>query len=493
MIRQVAGNVLWTGANAAAYASYRRARRDARAAQARILFEFLRRNRETEYGRLHGYGSIRSIAQFQEQVPICGYDHLEPWIEKIRNGIPNVLAAEPVRLLQKTSGSSGAAKFIPYTASFLREFQNAIGAWMFDLYSRRPALLGGSQYWASSPSACSREETRGGVRVGFADDTEYLGLFQRAVVRWTMVPVVPYAAGDLARSLDTIVECLARARNLRFISVWSPTLLTLIVSRLPAGTEPRGLWPALRVISCWTSGPSARCLPELQALFPDVEIQGKGLLATEAAVSFPEVGRRAASPAITSHFLEFMDDHGSARLVDELEVGARYSVVVTTGSGLARYALGDQIEVVAPGSIEFVGRSGNVSDLCGEKLTEVFVGTVLEETAARFGLQGFLMMAPEWGSPPRYLLFIEHGGASHAAAYVDERLRSAINYDYCRRVGQLGPILALRVAGAQEAYVRGCEALGQRIGDVKSAYLRREFGWRERLAGCQKMQPELRI
>jgi hypothetical protein len=39
----------------------------------------------------------------------------------------------------------------------------------------------------------------------------------------------------------------------------------------------------------------------------------------------------------------------------------------------------------------------------------------------------------------------------------------------------------LHVAGAQEAYVRGCEALGQRIGDVKFAYLRREFGWRERL------------
>jgi hypothetical protein len=297
-----------------------------------------------------------------------------------------------------------------------------------------------------------------------------------------VAPVARAAAGDLARTLDTIAEHLARARDLRFISVWSPTLLTLLVSRLPAGTGPRVLWPALRVISCWASGPSARCLPELQALFPGVEIQGKGLLATEAAVSFPEVGRPAASPAITSHFLEFVDDRGRARLVDELEVGARYSVVVTTGSGFARYALGDLIEVVAPGSIEFVGRSGNVSDLCGEKLTEAFVGTVLDEAAVRLGLHGFLMLAPEWGSPPHYLLFIEHGGASHAAAYVDERLRTAINYDYCRRVGQLGPIVALRVEGAQEAYLRGCEALGQRIGDVKSAYLRREFGWRERLS-----------
>jgi len=482
MIGQVAGNVLWTGANLAAYARYRRARRDPRRAQERILGDFLQRNCDTEYGRAYGFAAIRSVAQFQEQVPICSYDQLEPWIEKIRDGVSNVLAAEPVLLLQKTSGSSGAAKYVPYTRSLLREFQNAIGAWMFDLFTQRPALFRGLQYWASSPSVYGREQTRGGVRVGFADDTEYLGPFQRAVVRWTMaVPVVPSATPDLERHLETTVECLARCRNLRFISVWSPTLLKLLVGRLPAGTDPRTVWPALRVISCWTSGPSARCLPELRALFPGVEVQGKGLLATEAAVSFPEVGRPAPSPAITSHFLEFIGDDGRARLVDELEVGGRYSVVVTTGNGFARYALGDLIDVVAPGSIEFVGRNGNVSDLCGEKLSEAFVGAILEEAAARFGVRGFLMLAPEWGSPPRYLLFTENGVAPPVAAYLDERLRTSLNYDYCRRIGQLGPIVALSVADPQETYLRGCETLGQRIGDVKPAYLRRELGWRERL------------
>jgi hypothetical protein len=31
-------------------------------------------------------------------------------------------------------------------------------------------------------------------------------------------------------------------------------------------------------------------------------------------------------------------------------------------------------------------------------------------------------------------------------------------------------------------YLRGCIELGQRAGNVKPAYLRREFGWRRRLA-----------
>ena len=53
---------------------------------------------------------------------------------------------------------------------------------------------------------------------------------------------------------------------------------------------------------------SARFLPELRALFPGVEIQGKGLLATEGVISIPLMGRPAPVPAVTSHFLEFLDE-----------------------------------------------------------------------------------------------------------------------------------------------------------------------------------------
>src|SRR4029077_152120 len=134
--------------------------------------------------------------------------------------------------------------------------------------------------------------------------------------------------------------------------VWNPSFLTLLMRRLPAGRRPLDYWPHLRLISCWTSGNSARFIPELEQLFPGVEVQGKGLLATEGIVSFPELGHPAPSPALTSHFLEFVDEDapltprsppaaggegmgvrggGEARLVDELEVGCRYRVLITTG------------------------------------------------------------------------------------------------------------------------------------------------------------------
>src|SRR5438046_2976776 len=82
-------------------------------------------------------------------------------------GEPGVLTTEPVVMMEKTSGSAGAAKYVPYTASLRREFQEAVGAWMFDLFTRRPGLLAGAQYWSISPAARQREFTPGGLPVGF--------------------------------------------------------------------------------------------------------------------------------------------------------------------------------------------------------------------------------------------------------------------------------------------------------------------------------------
>jgi hypothetical protein len=481
MIRFLLGNGLWTLANARAYVGYRLAARNPRRAQERILFNFLRQNASSEYGRRHHYARIRSVAQFQDAVPIVSYDDLEPWIEKIRQGEQNVLTTEPVLMMEKTSGSSGAAKYIPYTASLRREFQNAIGAWMFDLFTCRPTLLGGGQYWSISQSGRHNEVTPGGVPVGFDDDTEYLGPFERQLIRWVLaVPGEVARIADMEENRRVTLHHLLRCRRLRFVSVWNPSFLSILLDRLPVGVKPADCWPELQIISCWTSGLAARFLPDLQSLFPKVEIQGKGLLATEGVVSFPLVGQPAPTPAWTSHFLEFLGADGKARLVDELEVGACYQVILTTGGGLARYSLGDTVLIVARNAIEFVGRD-QVSDISGEKLSEVFVGRILNDVLNRHGGNGFALLAPEWADPPRYLLFIEGPTPNGMAKVVEKELRTSVHYDYCRRLGQLGPVEVIPVRNASEQYLRGCEKLGQKSGNVKPACLRREFGWRQRM------------
>ena len=129
-------------------------------------------------------------------------------------------------------------------------------------------------------------------------------------------------------------------------------------------------------------------------VFPGVEIQPKGLLATEAFVTIPFAGRHPL--AIRSHFFEFLEGD-RPRMAHQVEPGGIYSVVVTTGGGLYRYRLEDRVEVTGfvgrTPSLRVLGKEGHVSDLRGEKLHESFVAGALERAFRRRKI-GF-----ELGSP----------------------------------------------------------------------------------------------
>ncbi|MBM3458829.1 MAG: GH3 auxin-responsive promoter family protein, partial [Armatimonadetes bacterium] len=295
--------------------------------------------------------------------------------------------------------------------------------------------------------------------------------------RGTLCPPAPLPAGMQCR----IRPLPARAAALR----------RLFHSKNPPWPH---VWPGLAVVSCWASAGADRFLPALQERLPGVTIQGKGLLATEGAVTIPLYGLPGAAPALTSHFLEFLseaDPGAPPRLVDELEAGATYQVVLSTGGGLYRYRLEDRVGVVGfhgpTPLLEFLGKVGAVSDLCGEKLHEYYVAQVFGELSRVLGLRPtFTMLAPEWGEPPRYLLLVEGLTPVERDRFADRcelALRQCYHYDYCRRLGQLGPVEAVAVRDAARRYLDRCASLGQRAGDVKPVALHRETGWRDYFRG----------
>ena len=103
----------------------------------------------------------------------------------------------------------------------------------------------------------------------------------------------------------------------------------------------------------------------------------------------------------------------------------------------------------------------------------------------------FWLLAParREDGPLSYALFVEpERGADLAgvADEVDEELRASFHYDYCRRLGQLGPCRLFAVepgSGARARYLRGRAELGQRLGDVKPAAVDASDRWAELLPG----------
>ena len=308
----------WIAGATPDWARFLRALHDPARTQSRKLAALLGPN--TAFAREHDFAALRTVRDFQHAVPVRDYDALAPWIARMLDGEPGVLTSERVLMFEKTSGSSGAAKYIPFTASLRREFQAAVRAWMCDLHFHRPALFDGPAYWCITPIARERETTRGGLPVGFESDAEYFApREQRLLAALMAVPGAVARAPSVEAALYATLRHLLQQPGLRFISVWSPSFLTVLLDTLARHADrllddlrdgaraaelrrdlsPARIWPRLRTISCWADGAASALLPAVSAAFPGVEIQPKGLLATEGVVTIPLTGREGGALALT--------------------------------------------------------------------------------------------------------------------------------------------------------------------------------------------------
>lgn len=507
-------NSLWVGSCLPAWRKFQRALHQPAEVQQGLLRRMLAVNADCAYGRAHGFGEIKSYEDFARRVPLVDCEDLEPWIDRIRRGESRVLTTEAVTHLIPTSGSTGARKLIPFTAGLQQQFDMAISPWMVGLARQQPSILFGPAYWSISPTHQPMEAESSVVPVGFADDANYLGGLKSYLVRAAMVTPGDFIAKT---SLDEFqfrtLLCLLRQRDLRIISVWHPSFLILLLDALPNHWneiikqislentnrarelehadlhKPESLWPQLQVISCWGDGHAELSLADVRRRFPNIMVQPKGMLATEAFVTIPIGGYHPV--AVRSHFFEFIDEHGRVRRVHELREQETYEVVVTTAGGLWRYKMHDQIQVTGflcnTPSLRFIGRSGNVSDIFGEKLSEAFVARTIQEMLTECGAKPqFVLLAPDEDAAGwRYTLYVEGNLLADAAKKVDRLLQQNPHYAQCRALGQLQPVRLFRISDhGFEAFASRLISEGKRLGDIKPVPLSRFEGWTKQFSGA---------
>lgn len=496
--------------------------------QDRQLREILTRNQDCEYGKHHGFATIADYAEFTARVPVVDYDQLRPQIERMADGADGVLLTDPVLAFEQTGGSSGGSKLVAYTEASLAAFRRGLLPWLDDLYLTYPTVAAGTAYWSVSPACRERRDTRGGIPIGLPSDVAYFGseIAPQLVASLSVPPIIGLVRDvDLWRHL-TVFYLLADVR-LSLISVWSPTFLIDLLHYarqnadvlatciedgapaldVPAAIRPHlaavapsaqrachvagvlagnndwfaGLWPDLTVISCWDQAASRSYADEVRRLFPGVHLQGKGLLATEGITSIPLGGFPMPVLALESGFYEFLGADGVLRRAHEVTSGADYELVLTNHCGLYRYAIGDRVRIHGFAGqtpmLEFTGRSGVSSDLCGEKFDEVFVLRVVR----RLGLR-FAVLAPQTQSPRGYVLLLDGSEVSASqvqglAASADASLAANPQYAYACRLQQLMPLRAVRCIDPVGSWTKRGLARGQRLGDIKLPVLIAAEDW----------------
>ena len=269
------------------------------------------------------------------------------------------------------------------------------------------------------------------------------------------------------------------------------------------------IWEKLSLVSCWADSDSYEIFIKLKEKLNfgkknmNLKFQGKGLMSTECIVSFPlENVKNGSVIAYNSFFYEFIQvsddklENRSPKLLDELELGERYCVVVTTNAGLYRYNTNDIVEVTGfyhkiP-IVKFVGRINNFSDIVGEKLKNSFVEkqvlTTLEENNIK---SEFLLFAPVKNETEGifYTLFLEikKDGRKFNWKQIENEINSslckAFHYEYAYKLGQLGKVRVFLIEKEGLKTYTAEKSKKQKIGDIKYRLLDKNFGWENKFAG----------
>ena len=486
------------------------------AQQARWLIELLGRNADTDYGRRHRFASIRSFADYARNVPIVRYEDLAPEIDAIADGAANVLTAEPVIAFEETSGSTTGRKLVPYTRSGLDDFEGAALVWLQQLADAYPSVTVGKAYWSISPVGRLPRSTSGGLPIGFSSDAGYFsGEIASCLASLSAVPLTAARIDDIDAWRFFTLRSLLACESLSFISVWSPTFLSLLLDALPAITElllaaihdgeagcdlppalaadfqPQperarrlagllrtsdlsAIWPRLAVVSAWSHGAAQGPFEALRHRLPGIALDGKGLMATEGIVSVSHPDHAHPLPALAWSLIEFIGEDGRSYLAHELDANGIYRIVLTNRNGLYRYDLGDRVLCwrIADGvpELAFLGRADLVCDMVGEKLDEVFV------TACLGQIHTHAILAPVDAPFPHYELLQDLARPAADTAVLEGALDANPHYAYARRLGQLGPIRLRRCPDLKGAYHRYRQRQGQRLGDIKPPALLRTPG-----------------
>lgn len=83
--------------------------------QKKVFLELIQKAKHTEFGKDHYFEKIQSFSDFSNRVPIRDYEDLKPYVNRVVEGVSDVLWPGKPIYFAKTSGTTSGAKYIPLT------------------------------------------------------------------------------------------------------------------------------------------------------------------------------------------------------------------------------------------------------------------------------------------------------------------------------------------------------------------------------------------
>ena len=494
---------------------------DPQAVQQALLERILTIQAETAFGKKYGLSRLRGYHEFRLGVPIHTYEDVRPYLQAQEDTKALELNNEQPVSYALTSGTTGKPKIIPVldrTNQMLRQYQLLSTYAQYQgiphIFQGKMLVMAGQDIEGYLESGTPYGSMSGMLTAAlppvlqskrFLPDAihaipdyqqKYLYLAVWALSEPDLSVVATANPSTFLKLLDVGRQHFAQlVEQLGSHGKESPTQ----VAPFPRPTRRRlrdlqsfighedqltveALWPKLKAVVTWTGGSCGALIPNLQArLSAKTAIVEMGYLSSEFPGSLNvDVQTNQCIPTFHEHFFEFVEqtdwDAGQPNPVtlEQVEIGKRYYVLVTTMNGLCRYFINDLIEVTGrfnqTPSICFVQKGKGVTNLTGEKLYEFHVMDAIQsiQQAYQTTVDFYVMVADPFIS--QYTLYLEHPPLDFFVGYKLEQQMGKANVEFQakRASGRLQPLRVVYLRpGTGEAYTAHCLQQGQRDAQFK--------------------------
>lgn len=384
--------------------------------QRKTLKKLLSKAEHTQFGEKYDFASIiNSILfdqrktfyeQYCQNVPIFNYEKMyKEWWYKAREDEKNVSWPGRIKYFALSSGTSEAAsKYIPVTKAMTKAIQKAsirqilsLGKYEnlpSDLYEKGFLMLGGS--------------TQLNYEKGHYEG-DLSGISAKQIPFWFQQFYKPgkkiAKVRDWSEKLEKIVE-QAPQWDIGFIvgvPAWLQIVMEKIIERYKV-KDIHEIWPHLRVF-----GHGGVSFEPYKIGFEKLINKDKPLiyidtyLASEGFIAFQNRPNAKGMQLVLNNgiFFEFIpfnetnfDDDGEiinspkTLMIDEVEEGVDYALLISTCSGAWRYLIGDTIRFTDKEHSEIVitGRTKHFLSLCGEHLSVENMNRAVELASAELNI-----------------------------------------------------------------------------------------------------------
>lgn len=337
--------------------------------------------RDTEWGRKYDYGSIMSVEQFKDRVPLNTYESLKPYIDQLRQGQQNVLWPSEIKWFAKSSGTTDEkSKFIPVSQEALEECHFKGGKDMLSLYCNnfpntalfdgRGLAMGGSHRISEINSASFY-------------DGDLSAIIIQNLPNWAEFIRVPRKSTALMDNWEDKIEMMASETIPHNVTSLSgvPSWMLLLLKRVLEKTGKKDIlevWPNLEVYFHGGVNFQPYCdqfsqlIKSGQMNYMETYTASEGFFGLQDCADSQEL-LLMLDYGIFYEFIplnNFHEDHPRSYGLDEVDTDTNYAMVINTNAGLWRYIVGDTVRFTSlnPYRIQITGRTKNYINAVGEEL-----------------------------------------------------------------------------------------------------------------------------